>query len=213
MMNRKSILRARREEIGNAVTHGIGTGLSVAGLVILIVFASLEGSVWHVISFAIFGAMMVLLYLASTIYHSIRERNLKKLFKKLDHMAIFLLIAGTYTPYCLTVLTGYWRWATLGIVWGGALLGVIFKIFYTGKKETLSTILYILLGWIALVVIHPLYEAMSIEGFILLIGGGLLYTAGTLFYIKEKLAYNHMIWHLFVMSGTTLHFFSVLTLL
>lgn len=187
--------------------------MAIVGLIILILFSLSEGSVWHITSFAIFGSMMVLLYMVSTIYHSITNEPLKDLFRKFDHMSIYLFIAGTYTPFCFTVLTGHWRWIIFGIVWGSAILGIILKIFFTGKKEILSTILYIILGWIVLFVIKPLYSMMSLYGFILLITGGLFYTVGTFFYIKQRMKYNHVIWHLFVLSGSAFHFFSVLSLL
>lgn len=205
--------KQKKEEIVNAVTHGLGTCLAIAGLVILVVMASMKGTMWHIISFSIFGSMMVILYLVSTIYHSLTHEKLKKLFRKFDHMAIYLLIAGTYTPYCLTLLEGSMKWIILGIVWGCTLLGIIFKAFFTGKKELFSTLMYLAMGWLAVAIVKPLYALMSIEGFIYLAAGGFFYTAGTYFYSREKIKYNHGIWHLFVISGTVFHFFSVLTLL
>lgn len=202
----------RKEEIVNAVTHGIGAALAIVGLVMLIIIAATKGTAWHVVSFTIFGSTTVLLYLASTMYHSVSGERLKTLFRKFDHMAIYLLIAGTYTPFCLMVLHGYMRWTILGAVWGLALLGVVFKIFYTGKKELLSTLLYLGIGWIAVLAMKPLYTFMSTTGFILLIAGGLSYTLGTYFYTHHKIKYNHGIWHILVMAGTTFHYFAVLTI-
>lgn len=203
----------KKEEIANAITHGIGACLAIAGLVILVVFSSLKGTAWHVVSFSIFGAMLVVLYLVSTLYHSFTNAKVKKLFRKFDHISIFLLIAGTYTPFCLAILKGSLGWTIFGIVWGCTLLGIGLKAFYTGKNEMLSTLLYIILGWLVIIVIIPLYKVMSFHGFMFLVSGGVLYTAGTYFYMKEKIRYNHGIWHLFVLSGSVLHFFSVLSLL
>lgn len=202
----------KKEEVINAVTHGIGACLAVAGLIILITLAVSKGTARHVAGFTIFGSTMVLLYLVSTLYHSFTGK-LKRLFRKFDHMAIFLLIAGTYTPFCLSLPAGLLRWVILGVVWGCTLVGIIFKIFFTGKKDMLSTILYLTLGWLAVAVMKPLYDFMSLEGFLCLMAGGLFYTLGTFFYAKHHIKYNHGIWHLFVLFGTTFHFLSVLTLL
>lgn len=203
----------KKEEIGNAITHGIGAFLAIAALVILIVFAALKGTVWHVVSFSIYGAMLVLLYLESTLYHGLTNKKVKVLFRKFDHMSIFLLIAGTYTPYCLTILRGPLGWSMFGVVWGCAILGIVLKAFYTGKMERLSTALYVVMGWLIIMAIKPIYLAMSFKGFIFLVLGGVLYTLGTYFFAKDKMAFNHAIWHLFVMAGSILHFFSVLSLL
>lgn len=202
-----------KDEITNAVTHGIGTLLAIAGLVLLIVFSAMKGNAWHMVSFTIFGATMVILYLASTLYHSLTPEKAKFLFRKFDHMSIYLLIAGTYTPFCLVVLQGWIGWTFFGIVWGCAILGIVLKAFFTGKKEKLSTFLYVVMGWIGVLAAKPLYETMSSESFILLITGGLFYTAGTLFFVKDHIRYFHGIWHVCVLAGTTAHFFSVLGLL
>jgi len=204
---------SRREEVLNAITHGLGALLSVAALVLLIVFSALYGTAWHVTSFAIFGSALVILYCASTLYHSFRQPRVKKLFRKFDHMSIFLLIAGTYTPFCFTLLHGWLGWTLFGIVWFCATAGIALKAFYTGKGEILSTILYVIMGWIICFFIKPLYSAISPEGLALLVSGGTLYTAGVYFLVKDKTKYFHSIWHLFVLGGSTLHFFAVLTLL
>ncbi len=209
----KSLSYSKKEEIFNAVTHGIGACLSVAALIILTVLASMKGTVWHVVSFSIFGAMLVTLYLVSTLYHSFRSKKLKRLFRKFDHMSIFLLIAGTYTPFCLAALDGYLGWTIFGVVWGCTILGIVLKALYTGKKEILSTIMYIALGWIVIFAIKPLYLTIPSLSFAFLIAGGIFYTLGTIFFSYDKIKYNHGIWHLFVMAGSIFHFFAVLALL
>src|SRR5690606_8550345 len=203
----------KKEEIWNAITHGIGALLAIAGLVLLIVFAALYGNVWHVVSFSVFGATLVILYLCSTLYHSFTGPKVKFLFRKFDHMSIFLLIAGTYTPYCLTVLNGWIGWTIFGIVWGCCVLGIIFKALFTGKKELFSTIAYIVMGWVIVFAIKPLYQNISSTSFLYLVLGGVSYTAGTYFYMSQKIKYSHSIWHLFVLGGSIFHFFSVMSLL
>ena len=202
-----------KNELVNAITHGVGTLLAIAGLTLLVVFASIYGNVWHIVSFSIFGATLIILYLASTLYHSFQGPRVKFLFRKFDHMSIFLLIAGTYTPFCLSVLNGWIGWTIFGIIWGCAIIGIVFKSLFTGKKELLSTIMYILMGWVIVFAIKPLYDNVSLTTFILLVAGGISYTAGTYFFINEKIRYNHGIWHVFVLGGSVLHFFSVLSLL
>jgi hemolysin III len=203
----------RREEIANAVTHGIGACLAIASLVILIVFAALYGDATYVVSFSIFGATMTILYLASTLYHSLTHRRAKKLFRKFDHISIYLLIAGTYTPFCLTALHGWIGWTLFGLVWGCAIVGTVIKSMHTGKFEILSTIMYVTMGWIILFAIKPLYNSISREAFIFLMLGGALYTGGTFFFLKDKIKFFHSIWHLFVLGGSTMHFFAVIALL
>jgi hemolysin III len=203
----------KREEIANAVTHGIGTGLAIAALVLLAILSALDGTVSHVVGFTIFGGTMVVLYLASTLYHSIGNKNVKQLFRKFDHMSIFLLIAGTYTPFCLTALPGWVGWTILSIVWACAVIGIVMKAFHTGKFEGLSTFLYIVMGWLIIPAIKPLYDSVTFETFIFLLVGGMFYTAGTFFFVKDNNRYYHSIWHLFVLAGSTFHFFSVISLL
>jgi hemolysin III len=201
------------EEIANAITHGIGALLAVAALVVLIVMAAIHGSVWHIVSFSIFGATFVLLYFASTLYHSLTHAKAKRVFHKFDHISIYLLIAGTYTPFCLTALRGWIGWTVLGVVWSCAILGAVLKAISVGKRIKLSTVLYILMGWVILVAIQPLYKAMPFNGFLFLIAGGISYTIGTIFFIRNQVKYNHSVWHVFVLGGSVLHFFSVLSLL
>jgi hemolysin III len=202
-----------KEEIANALTHGIGALLSIAALVLLVVMASFQGSAWHVTGFAIFGSTMLVLYMSSTLYHAFTNQRVKNLFRKFDHMSIFLLIAGTYTPFCLTVLNSWIAWTVLGIVWTCAIVGIIIKAFHTGKHEKLSTFLYVMMGWIILPAVKPLYDAVSMEVFVFLMAGGACYTIGTYFFLKDTKRYYHSIWHVFVLSGTVAHFFSVLLLL
>jgi hemolysin III len=203
----------KREEIANAVTHGIGTGLSIAALVLLAIISALEGTASHVIGFTIFGGTLVILYLASTLYHSMANEKVKRLFRKFDHMSIFLLIAGTYTPFCLTALPGWVGWTVLSIVWACAITGIVMKAFHTGKFEGLSTFLYVMMGWLIIPAIKPLYDSVSFQTFLLLMLGGVFYTSGTFFFVKDNKRYYHSIWHLFVLAGSTLHFFSVMSLL
>lgn len=203
----------KSEEIVNAITHGLGLALSIAALVILVVFSALKGTPWHVVSFSIYGATLVILYLESTLYHSITNKKAKRIFRKFDHMSIYLLIAGTYTPFCLTVLRGYIGWTIFGIVWGCTILGVTLKAITIGKREWLSTLLYIMMGWLIIIAIKTLYITMPISGFVYLVLGGLAYTGGAYFFMKDKINFNHGIWHLFVLAGSIFHFFSVMTLL
>jgi hemolysin III len=209
----ETALQTKREEIANAITHGLGALMAIAALIILTVFSALKGNTWHIVSFSVFGATLVTLYLASTLYHSLGNEKVKVLFRKFDHMSIYLLIAGTYTPFCLTVLNNWIGWTLFGIVWGSALLGIVLKAFFTGKNERLSTLLYVLMGWVALIAIKPLFDSVTLTTFILLMTGGVFYTAGTYFFVKDRIKYFHSIWHLFVLAGSTFHFFAVLSLL
>ena len=197
------------EEIANSITHGIGTVLSVAGLVILIVLAEDR----NFLSFIIYGVTLVLLYLASTLYHSLVFTRARDLFRKFDHMAIFLLIAGTYTPFCLMALKGWVGLTMLGIIWSFAIVGIVMKTFFTGRFEWISITMYVLMGWMVIPVIQSIYAFLSSDGFLLLVAGGLAYTIGTIFYMNPRIPYHHSIWHLWVLAGSTLHFFSVLTLI
>jgi len=201
------------EEIANAITHGVGALLAIAALVILIVLAAVNGTVWHVVSFSIFGTTLVLLYFASTLYHSLTHIRAKHVFNKIDHISIYLLIAGTYTPFCLTALRGWIGWTVFGLVWGCAVLGAVLKAISIGSRVRLSTILYVLMGWVILFAIKPLYQAMSFNGFVLLMSGGVSYTLGTVFFLRDQVKYNHSVWHLFVLGGSVLHFFAVVSLL
>ena len=202
-----------REEVINAITHGFGALLATAALVILVVLSSIEGTPWHVVGFTIFGSALVVLYTVSTLYHGFTNTRLKALFRKFDHMAIFLLIAATYTPFCLTVLNGWIGWSLFGVVWACAVGGIILKVFATGRYVVLSTALYVAMGWIVILFIRPVYSATPIEGFVFLMMGGVFYSVGVFFFMRDKVKYFHGIWHMFVLGGSFFHFFAVLTLL
>lgn len=202
----------KKEEIVNAITHGVGAALAIAALVVMIILAAKYGNAWYVVSFIIYGVTQILLYIESTLYHSFPNGRVKRLFRKFDHMSIFILIAGTYTPFCLTVLRGPIGWTIFGIVWGCTILGIILKCFNTGKYEKLSTFLYIAMGWVIIFAIKTLYLEMHLWGFVLLVIGGVAYTAGTYFFLNNRIKYNHGIWHLFVLAGSICHFFAVISL-
>mgnify|MGYP001166474005 CR=1 FL=1 len=200
-----------REEIFNTITHAIGTLLSIAALVILTVLSAVHGGARMITASTIYGSTLIILYLASTLYHVIKKPSLKAKAKILDHASIFLLIAGTYTPFTLVTLQGGWGWSLFGCTWGIAIFGIAFKIFFTGKYEKLSLFLYLLMGWLIIIAIHPLVQKLPTPGLYLLVCGGVFYTVGTIFYIKdETYKYAHSIWHLFVLAGSICHFFSIL---
>jgi hemolysin III len=200
----------KREELANAITHGLGKVLSITGLVLLIIFASMKGTVWHVVSFTIFGVTMLLLYTASTLVHSFPEGKAKDLFETFDHSCIYLFIAGTYTPLLLVTLRSTLGWTMFGIVWGLAIGGVVFKAFFTKKFLVLSTLFYVMMGWLIVFMWNPLQELLMPGGIRLLIIGGLLYTFGSIFYIWRGFPYHHAVWHLFVVAGSVMHFFAIL---
>lgn len=200
------------EEIANSITHGTGVGLSIAALVILVVYAARLSDVWKVVSFSIYGATMISLYLFSTLYHAIRNPQAKKFFRILDHSNIFLLIAGTYTPVMIGTIRGAWGWTLFGVIWGLAILGINLKIFALGKMKALSTLIYIMMGWMVLIAINPLREKMETEFLAWMLAGGIFYTVGVVFYSLKKMPYHHAVWHLFVLGGSICHFFGMLSL-
>lgn len=200
----------RQEERANAITHGVGLLLSLAGIPGLIVLAARHGDAWHVVSSSIYGATLILLYLASTLYHLARKDSLKSLFRFIDHACIYLLIAGTYTPFTLVTLRGGWGWTLFGLVWGLALLGISFKIFFTGRYEILSTLVYVLMGWLALVALKPMLEQFPDGCLAWVLAGGLTYTFGVVFYALDRKPYMHAVWHLFVLIGSTCHYVAVM---
>ena len=202
-----------KEEMSNAITHGIGIVLAIAGLVVLLVYANMFGTTKHIVTFSIFGATLILLYLASTLYHSCPEGRVKKILKICDHSAIFLLIAGSYTPLTLIVLQGKLGWTLFAVVWIIAIGGIIFKTVCLEKFKSLSTLLYILMGWLVIFAIKPLYLSLNRTSIIFLVLGGLFYTFGTIFYKWKSLKYSHAIWHLFVLAGSICHFFTMFFLL
>jgi len=199
-----------KEEIASSVTHGVGAILSVVGLVLLIVLAAKDGDVWRVVSFSVYGSTLVILYLASTIYHGIQEPHIKKKFRVLDHASIYLLIAGSYTPFTLVSMRGPWGWSLFGVVWGLAVLGVVFKVFFIGRFEVLATAAYVIMGWLVVISFKEMIVSIPSGGIALLIAGGLFYTLGVVFYAWKKLPFNHAIWHLFVLGGSACHFFAIL---
>lgn len=198
------------EEIAHAVTHGVGVLLSIIGLCVLVAQAAVHGDARHVVACSVFGATLVLMYTASTLYHSIPLPRAKHVLRIIDHSMIYLLIAGTYTPFALVTLRGPWGWGLFFFTWGLALVGVGFKLVATGRHERLSLAVYLLMGWCAVVAIKPLLAAMPLPGLALLTAGGLAYSGGVVFYAWTSLPYHHAIWHLFVLTGSLLHYFAVL---
>ncbi|MBC8367566.1 hemolysin III family protein [bacterium] len=199
----------RNEEIANSITHGLGALLSMAGLVILIVYAAIRGEAWHVVGVSIFGASMVVLYTVSTLYHGFPWPRVKGLFRKLDHAAIYFLIAGSYTPFVLVNLRGPWGWTLFGLAWGLAILGILFEVLFEKPNKYLSLGFYLGLSWLIIIAIKPILNSVPMDSLIFLGLGGLAYTFGTIFYAWKKLPYHHAVWHLFVIAGTMMHFFSV----
>jgi hemolysin III len=200
-----------REELANAVTHGVGLVLSLIGMPILILAALDRGERTMVIGASVFGATLIALYAASTLYHAIPHPTLKQKLRVVDHAAIYLLIAGTYTPFTLGVLRGTWGWTLFGIVWTLAALGVFFKVvFGSGAMAKLSTAIYVAMGWVIIIAIKPLMASMEHAGLMLLVAGGLCYTGGVIFYVDRRRAWTHPVWHLFVMGGSICHYFAVL---
>ena len=198
------------EELANSITHGVGVVLAIAGLAVLTSFASVFGTVWHIVACSIYGATQILLYTASTLYHSIPLPRAKGVLRLCDHAAIFLLIAGTYTPFTLVSLRGPWGWSLFGLVWGLALTGMALQSILIRYKALVTAIPYVAMGWVAIVAIKPLLESVAPGGLVLLVAGGLAYTLGSVFYVWRRLPYHHAIWHLFVLMGSTLHFFAIL---
>jgi hemolysin III len=196
----------------NSISHLVGAGLAVVGTVVLIVLAALDGDPWKIVSFSIFGSTLSFLYIISTLYHSVRGPS-KRIFQKLDHIAIYLLIAGSYTPFTLITLHGTLGWILFGIVWGVAILGVVQEIWLADANgaRILSVVLYLIMGWLAVIAFVPLLNALKPEGVVWLIAGGVFYTAGIIFYaLDERLRHAHGIWHLFVLGGSVTHYFTVL---
>lgn len=201
------------EEIANWVTHGIGLLLSTAALALLVVYSSLHGSAWHIVSFTIYGLTLIALYAASTIYHALRGPEMKMLFKRLDHAAIFLLIAGTYTPFLLTHLRDPLGWTLFAVIWLLCGSGAVIQ-FYQGRVlRKIATVAYLCAGWLVLVAIEPLIAAVPSGGIRLLVAGGICYTSGVVFYVWHRLRYHHAIWHSFVLAGSICHFLAVLLFL
>lgn len=197
------------EERANRLTHGLGVVCSVAGLAVMVYYSARHGDAWQIVSTAIFGVTLVLLYTASTLYHSFQGERRKALLQKFDHAAIFLLIAGTYTPFVLVTLRGPWGWSLFGVVWALAVAGVTLKFWFAGRFRLVSTLLYLGMGWLVLIALKPLMAALPAGGLHLLVAGGLCYTGGAIIYLWRRLPYNHAIWHLFVLGGSACHWAAV----
>ena len=199
----------RAEEWANSITHGIGAVLSVIGLPVLIVIAVARGGISLIAGCSIFGGSLVIMYAASTLYHSFRKPRLKHILRIIDHSAIYLLIAGTYTPFVLLYFEGGWVWTLLCLEWGIALVGIVFKLFFTGRFSAVSTIVYIAMGWLVVVGLSPLLAAAPLGCVLWIVAGGLLYTGGVGFYVWRRLPFNHAIWHLFVLGGSMCHYLAL----
>ncbi|WP_456424147.1 PAQR family membrane homeostasis protein TrhA [Lutibacter sp.] len=198
-----------KEEKFNVISHAIGLVLSVIALVLLVVYASLKGNAWHIVSFSIYGASLIVLYSASTFYHYVQNPKLRYKLNIFDHSAIYVLIAGTYTPFTLVVLKGWVGWTIFGVSWGLALAGIVLKLFFTGKYDKISTFAYVLMGWVVIFAIKPLVQNLPFEGLMWLLAGGIFYTVGAVLYSIKNLKYNHAIFHIFVLLGSFAHFIAV----
>lgn len=198
------------EEIFNSITHGIGALLSIAALVILVAFASIKGDVWRIVSFSIYGFTLFFLYVSSTLYHSIFHEQAKRVLRVLDHVSIFLLIAGSYTPILLIAMRGVWGWTIFGIIWAMAITGIVLNIIGLRKFKVVSLVLYLLMGWLIIFAVKPMMAMVPAGLFPWLLAGGLIYSFGFIFYIWRKIPFNHGIWHIFVLAGSTVHFLGML---
>jgi hemolysin III len=201
---------SRAEEIANSITHGVGLLLAIGALATMTALAALHGNAWHIVGCSVFGATLVLSYLTSTLYHSLPTVRAKSVLRVLDHCAIFLLIAGTYTPFMLVNLRGPWGWSLFGVIWAVAALGIVFKVTMLRRWTAVSVVLYVAMGWVVVVAIKPMLSAVAPGGLLLLLLGGVAYTAGVGFYAWRRMPYHHAIWHLFVLAGSVFHFFAVL---
>ena len=201
----------RAEEIANSISHGIGIGLAVAGVTLLVIFAALNGNAWHIVSYSVFGASMILLYTASMVFHGARNPRTKYSLNKFDHSAIYILIAGTYTPITLVTLHGVVGWVLFGLIWALAVAGIVFKIwFYSHRFRKVSAILYLLMGWLAIFAIVPILKSMPERSLWFLLAGCLSYSVGAIFYIFKNVPFFHFVFHLFILGGSVCHFFAFL---
>ena len=201
---------SQSEEIANIVTHAVGALLGVAALAVLVTLGALKGDSWRVTAFTVYGTTIILLYLFSTFYHAARRPRIKTIFRYLDHSAIYLLIAGTYTPFLLVKMRGAWGWSLFGTIWGLAAMGIVFNFALIGRSRWISTVVYIGMGWLVIVAIKPLVASIAAGGITWLVAGGLSYTLGAVFYVWKKVPYNHAVWHLFVLGGSVCHFLAIL---
>jgi hemolysin III len=198
-----------KEEKFNVISHAIGLVLSIIALILLVVYSAKYGSAWHIVSFSIYGSSLIVLYSASTFYHYVQNPKLRYRLNIFDHSAIYVLIAGTYTPFTLVVLNGWIGWTIFGVSWGLAFLGIILKLFFIGKYDKISTFAYVLMGWVVIFAIKPLINNLPFEGLMWLLAGGIFYTVGAVLYSIRDLKYNHAIFHIFVLLGSFAHFIAV----
>src|SRR5918993_5649396 len=198
-----------REEVANSVTHGLGLLASLVGAFVLVSLSLERGEAWHVVSAAIYGITLVALYAASTMYHALKGTKARGILRVLDHCAIYLLIAGTYTPVALVGLRGGWGWTLFGLAWGFAAAGIVFKVLAPGRFAILSTAAYVLMGWLCIVAAKPMFVLLSPRALALLAAGGVLYTAGVVFYHSKRIPYSHAVWHLFVVAGSVCHYLAI----
>jgi hemolysin III len=209
-MVRDNPIRKDAEELVNSITHGVGLVLSIAGFVVLLTLAVMHGSALRIVSCAIYGSTLICVYAASTLYHGIAVPRFKHVLKIFDHCAIYLLIAGTYTPFLLVNLRGGWRWSLLGVIWGLAMAGILLKFWFVDHFQIFSTAVYLAMGWLAIIAVKPLLMHISTPGIAWLVAGGLMYTIGVAFFAAPRLRYGHAIWHVFVMAGSICHYIAVL---
>ncbi len=200
---------SKNEEFANSLTHGLGALFGIAALIILLIFSTLHGTTSHIVSSAIYGSTLILLYGASTLYHAAQSPSAKRILQKIDHSSIFLLIAGTYTPFTIVSLSGAWGWSLLGLIWGLAIIGVVLELALKKRYKKISIALYLSMGWLIVVAIKPMIENVETGGLLLLLSGGIVYSLGIIFYVWKSFPFNHAIWHLFVLAGSTLQFFAV----
>ncbi len=198
------------EAIANSTTHGLGVLLSITALIILTVYSSMQNDVVKIVSSVLYGSTLIAMYSASTFYHLLRNPRVRHYLRILDHSTIYLLIAGTYTPITLVSLQGVWGWTLFGLVWSIALFGIVFKFFFVHRFEIVSTLLYLFMGWLAIIAIEPIIKALPFTALAWIIAGGLFYSVGVIFYLWKKLPFGHTIWHLFVLAGSICHFFAIL---
>jgi len=202
--------RLTLEELANTISHGVGLLLSIAGFVVLLVFAILHGTTSHIVACSIYGATLVCLYAASTLYHAALSPRLKRALKIFDHSAIYLLIAGTYTPFLLFYLRGAWGWSLFGVIWGLAFAGILFKFWFVDHFQYLSTAVYLAMGWLVVIAAKPILAHVPMITLLWIAAGGILYSSGVIFYIWKRLPYSHVVWHLFVLAGSACHYVAVL---
>lgn len=198
------------EEIANSITHGLGMIFGIVSLIAMLICSEKMGSVRAEVSSAIFGSALILLYFSSTLYHAVWHLKAKQILQIVDHMMIYVLIAGTYTPFTLVALGGSWGWSLFGVVWGLALIGIVFKLFFTGRFEKLSLSIYLGMGWLAVIAIKPFLHVIPIPGLLWIVAGGLCYTFGVIFYAYDRIRYAHTVWHLFVLVGSLCHVIAIL---